>query len=58
MPLWHINYIELKLPETQPVQKGYYDPPLCVPEIRRQGDVLIASAREVSSAIRTVLGTG
>ena len=28
MPLWHIDYFELKLLKKQPVQEGHVDPPL------------------------------
>lgn len=28
MPLWTIDYFELKLPKKQPIQKGNSDPPL------------------------------
>lgn len=39
MPLWHIDYFELKLLEKQPVQEGHFDSPLSpeymVPSVRR-----------------------
>ena len=49
MPKWHMDYLELKLLKKQLMQEGHSDPPLCLPESRKQvsplGGALPASGR-------------
>ena len=35
-PQWHIDYFTLMLLKKRPMQEGHSDPPLCLPESRKQ----------------------